>query len=68
MHSEQMFEISKKCECLISIMSMYFAGYSKTNPILATQDFLFRGATDEKSDFILNFLKELNIDRYTDIH
>lgn len=49
-------------------MSMYFAGYSKTNPILATQDFLFRGATDEKSDFILNFLKELNIDRYTDIH
>lgn len=49
-------------------MSMYFAGYSKTNPILATQVFLFRGATDEKSDFILNFLKELNIDRYIDIH
>eukprot|EP00105_Crassostrea_gigas_P021274 XP_011440352.2 PREDICTED: uncharacterized protein LOC105337361 [Crassostrea gigas] len=45
------------------VITVNFPGYSETNPILATQDFLFRGATDEKSDFILNFLKELNIDR-----
>lgn len=45
------------------VITVNFPGYSKTNPILATQDFLFRGATDEKSDFVLHFLKELNIDR-----
>lgn len=45
------------------VITVNFPGYGETNPILVTQDSLFRGATDEKSDFVLHFLKELDIDK-----
>ena len=42
----------------------FWTGYGKTSPFIAAHEFVFRGATDEKSDFLLHFLQELNIDKY----
>jgi hypothetical protein len=41
----------------------YITGYGRTNAFIKAHEFVFRGATDERTDFLLQFLKELKIDK-----
>ncbi|XP_061178630.1 uncharacterized protein LOC133187285 [Saccostrea echinata] len=45
------------------VIAVNFPGYGNTNPFVRAHEFIFRGATDERSDFVLRFLQELNIDK-----
>ncbi|XP_062573916.1 uncharacterized protein LOC134235787 [Saccostrea cucullata] len=45
------------------VIAVNFPGFGKTNPFVKAHEFIFRGATDERSDFVLRFLQELSIDK-----